>query len=49
VTPTVVPGVATATATPTLVPGSIPTLSVGMLALLALAIAGLGLFLTRRA
>jgi len=49
VTPTVQPGVATATVTPTLVPASIPTLSIGMLALLALALAGLGLFLTRRA
>ncbi|HEY3170000.1 MAG TPA: hypothetical protein VGK08_03275 [Thermoanaerobaculia bacterium] len=50
-TPTALPGVATATATgtPTVVSGAIPTLSVGMLALLAVALSGLGFLLTRRA
>lgn len=49
-TPTALPGVptATATGTPAVVSGAIPTLSVGMLALLAIALSSLGFLLTRR-
>ncbi|HEV8608693.1 MAG TPA: hypothetical protein VGS98_01300 [Thermoanaerobaculia bacterium] len=47
-TATPVPGVPTATATPAVLSGEIPTLSTGMLALLAVALVGVGLLLVRR-
>jgi hypothetical protein len=43
-----VPGVPTATNTPVVPSGEIPTLSAGMLAALAVALAGAGLWLVRR-
>jgi hypothetical protein len=43
-----VPGVPTATTTPVVLSAEIPTLSAGMLALLAVALGGVGLLLVRR-
>jgi hypothetical protein len=47
-TATLVPGVPTATTSPVVLSAEIPTLSAGMLALLAIALGGVGLLLIRR-